>query len=172
MTLIEKENFPGYNLQFKILELNVNLFYLNATDYGSLDYDETFSIIATSDKGYAAVGYTKGYGAVLTDVYVVKTDSMLVGGNYSIVGISDVDKKASMISAFPNPVKDLLMVKFEHVSTLSSISLYDSFGVELDLKQNVCQKSTHEIQIDVKDLMNGIYFLKIGESVKKIIVSH
>ena len=63
-------------------------------------------------------------------------------------------------------------MKFEHVSTLSSISLYDSFGVELDLKQNVCQKSTHEIQIDVKDLMNGIYFLKIGESVKKIIVSH
>jgi hypothetical protein len=172
VTLIEKENFPGYNLQFKLLELNVNLFYLNATDYGSLDYDETFSIVATSDKGYAAVGYTKGYGAVLTDVYVVKTDSMLVGGNYSIVGISVVDKKASMIQAFPNPVKDLLMVKFEQVSTLSSISLYDSYGVELDLKHKVCQKSIQEIQIDVKDLTNGIYFLKIEESVKKIIVSH
>jgi hypothetical protein len=145
---------------------------LSATDYGSLDFDETFSIVATADKGYATVGYTKGYGAVLTDVYVVKTDSILVGGNYSIVGIDDVDKKASLISAFPNPVNDLLILKFEHVSTLSSISLFDSYGVELDLKQNVCQKSTHEIQIDVKDIINGIYFLKIGESVKKIIVSH
>lgn len=172
VTLIEKENFPGYNLQFKILELHVNLFYLNATDYGSLDYDETFSIIATSDKGYAAVGYTKGYEAILTDVYLVKTDSMLVGGNYSIVGLSDFKKNTTTIQVFPNPVKDLLMIKCEQALTTESISLYDSYGVELNMIQHILKKTTYDIQIDVKDLMIGIYFLKIGDSVKKIVINH
>jgi hypothetical protein len=50
--------------------------------------------------------------------------------------------------------------------------MYDSYGTEIDIKQKISQKSTHEILIDVKDLTNGIYFLKIEESVKKIIVSH
>ena len=172
VTLIEKENFPGYNLQFKILELHVNLFYLNATDYGSLDYDETFSIIATSDKGYAAVGYTKGYEAILTDVYLVKTDSMLVGGNYSIVGVSDLKKNTTTIQVFPNPVKDLLMIKCEQALTTESISLYDSYGVELNMKQLILKKTPYDIQIDVKDLMIGIYFLKIGDAVKKIVINH
>ena len=75
---MEKEFFNGFNLQFKLFEWTTNLGYINGTDYGSIDNDETFKIIATKDKGYASVGYTKGYGAINSDVYFLKSDSNFV----------------------------------------------------------------------------------------------
>ncbi|MBK6983648.1 MAG: hypothetical protein IPH32_02265 [Bacteroidetes bacterium] len=66
---MEKEFFSGFNLQFKLFEWTSNFGYINGTDYGSIDNDETFKLIATKDKGYACIGYTKGYGAINSDVY-------------------------------------------------------------------------------------------------------
>ena len=42
--------------------------------YGGTDHDYGFSVIQTSDGGYAVAGNTRSFGAGLTDIWLVKTD--------------------------------------------------------------------------------------------------
>ena len=44
--------------------------------YGSKGYESVSSIKKTSDKGFVIAGTTDGFGAGLTDLYVIKTDSV------------------------------------------------------------------------------------------------
>jgi hypothetical protein len=43
--------------------------------YGGVDDDEAKSLIQTADGGYALAGYTNSFGAINSDVWMVKTDS-------------------------------------------------------------------------------------------------
>jgi len=47
---------------------------LNQT-YGGTDWDEAYSIVVTSDGGYALAGVTESYGAGSYDCWLVKTDA-------------------------------------------------------------------------------------------------
>ena len=42
--------------------------------YGGEEIDEAYSLVETSDGGYALAGYTSSYGAGVADVWLVKTD--------------------------------------------------------------------------------------------------
>ncbi len=44
--------------------------------YGGIRYDEGYSVEQTMDGGYVVAGYTRSFGAGLSDVYLVKTDSL------------------------------------------------------------------------------------------------
>ncbi len=44
--------------------------------YGGQSYDQPYSIVQTSDEGYAIAGYTQSYGAGNRDFWLVKTDSL------------------------------------------------------------------------------------------------
>jgi hypothetical protein len=69
--------------------------------YGGSEYDEGYSVWQTSDGGYIIVGQTESFGAGLSDVYLLKTDSSgdilwtrIYGGNredrgYSVRQTSD-----------------------------------------------------------------------------------
>jgi hypothetical protein len=42
--------------------------------YGGAEYDSAYSLVETSDGGYALAGYTKSFGAGYEDFWLVKTD--------------------------------------------------------------------------------------------------
>lgn len=42
--------------------------------FGGSEYDEAFSIIQTTDGGYAVAGYTRSKGAGWDDAWVLKLD--------------------------------------------------------------------------------------------------
>jgi hypothetical protein len=65
--------------------------------YGGAGWDQTGSMIQTSDGGYAIVGWTDSYGAGLADFWFVKTDSngnMLWSQTY---GGTNEDRGASIV---------------------------------------------------------------------------
>jgi hypothetical protein len=66
--------------------------------YGGTDYDAGWSVVQTSDGGYAVAGYTNSYGAGWSDVWLVKTDAsgtlqwnQTYGGTVTDVGFSVVE---------------------------------------------------------------------------------
>jgi len=65
--------------------------------YGGADYDAAYSMVQTSDGGYAILGITKSYGAGNDDFWLVKTDSE---GNVQwnkTYGGTDDDRGRSMV---------------------------------------------------------------------------
>ena len=44
-------------------------------NYGGTEWDEAYSVIQTSDEGYAIVGYTKSFGEESSSFWLVKTDA-------------------------------------------------------------------------------------------------
>lgn len=168
---MEKEYFLGFNLQFKLFEWSTNFGYLNGTDYGSIDNDETFKIITTKDKGYACIGYTKGYGAISTDVYFVKTDSNLIG-SISIVSINELNSDNNVIQKFPNPASREINFTVNRDIQKSIIKLYDILGNEISLKENLNFISNNHFTINIEHLLNGIYFVSIANKIEKISIVH
>jgi hypothetical protein len=172
ITVIEKEKFGGYKLQLKLMELNLGLSYINATDYGSIEDDEVFAIIPTFDKGYACTGSTLGFGSELTDVYFIKADSMLIGLNLNLVGISNNKKDNISFEVFPNPASSNLFLKINADDSTSSILFYNSLGELIDLNQKLIHVSNKEITINIGDLINGFYYLRLGNNIRKICIIH
>lgn len=166
---IEKEFFPGFKLQTKVIELDVNLYYKIATDYGSSSNDETFKIVATKDRGYAIVGYTQGYNAILTDVFFLKLDSLLDGGNFSIVSVNELEKNDINVKVFPNPSSSIINIKTSIEIKNSELHLFDLLGNEIILNNKIINSDNNTITINLADLTNGIYFLKIHNHTEKVL---
>ena len=172
MTFIAKETFSGYNLQFKMLEMNVNLNYINGADYGSVMADETYKIITTKDKGYAVIGMTYGYGAVNTDTYFIKLDSNLIGGNTSIVSVNEYLKNNINIKIYPNPASKELFIEFKQHINLKELKFFNIVGHEVYIYNDANIISDNKLILDVEDFKSGIYFLKYNNHIEKVSIIH
>ena len=169
---IEKEYFPGFKLQTKVIELDVNLYYKSATDYGSSSIDETYKIVATNDRGYAIVGYTQGYNAVLTDVYFVKIDSTLNGGNYSIVSVDELQNELILANIFPNPSSGEINIKTISKIDIKDIHLFDLLGNEILIKEKFLIQDNNTIKLILNELQSGLYYLKLFDFSQQISIIH
>ena len=103
------------------LESMVSLFnnnsYVDATKYGSLDDDELFAVAQTKYKGFICVGYTKGFGSNLTDVFLVKLDSVSIIGASNIIGINEVQEHSNTISVYPTITTDEVTISVNKIES-------------------------------------------------------
>ncbi len=169
ITVIATETFFGFSNQFKIMEVNLNLNYINGTDYGSTSDDEMYNLISTKDKGYACIGYTNGYGAIGSDVYFFKSDSNLVG-SISICSVPENLLNNVYINIFPNPISDKINISSDLMIQQNHIELLDITGREVDIKKIIYKLSDGHFEIDCGDINNGTYILKYFNLTKKIVI--
>lgn len=95
-------------------------------------------------------------------VYVVKTqnnNSVLIGGNklFKIVNtlLSTNDFTKSIISLYPNPVKDILNITLSENTSIENYEIYDLLG------KKVMSKNTTQNTVNISGLSKGIYLLKV-----------
>jgi len=124
--------------------------YLNFFSHGSINNDdELFAIDSTWDKGFIAVGSTRGFNAQLEDVFLLKIDSVgTVAGN--IVGVEEQVLSAG-IQLYPNPVVDVVSVSHNGAAPVE-MKLYDIAGNLL--REISIEKQT---RIDLSAFSAGVY---------------
>ena len=71
----------------------------------------------------------------------------------------------NMFSLYPNPANNQIVIGTDLLQSLGEVLITDMSGKIV--KQFETQKSTTEI--DISTLENGIYFLKVGDSIKKFV---
>jgi hypothetical protein len=84
----------------------------------------------------------------------------------SNVALSVVSFENPDLNMFPNPSNDLVTIKTSH--HISNISFYDVQGKQVYLE--TIKNSVSELKFSVRNLENGIYFIKIQNEFKETIM--
>ncbi|MBP7808730.1 MAG: T9SS type A sorting domain-containing protein [Bacteroidia bacterium] len=135
--------------------------YVNASAYGSVEDDELFAVAKTRDKGFVFVGYTKGFLSNLSDVYLIKVDSLNLSGASSAIGINESVSKTNINhKVYPTLTSSIVNIEIEGDYKNSTILISNSFG---QLLSETAIK-TDKIQLSLEGLHSGIYFITIRNS--------
>ncbi len=159
--LSNNKNLGEYKNDIRIDVFTFALNWVNTIIYGSTEDDEAFAITPTlkeKNKGYATIGFTKGYDCINTDMYVLKYDSMLNVGNVRISSIENYSKNRN-VTIYPTQVANELYFKNESPEDLSliNIAIYNIYG------EKVFEAKHHNVlyPIILNNLINGIYICNI-----------
>ena len=129
-------------------------FVVNTTTFTSIPSGVTFTyVVKSTDVPNFHINW---------NVPVYGNQSFLVNVNSITTGIADNTNKVQF-NAFPNPVKDLLTLKSPNA--LGTIKVYSIAG-KLVFTEIVKESETI---IDVSAFSPGMYFVRVGDSIKKII---
>lgn len=83
--------------------------------------------------------------------------------NNSVLSVNDITNITSSVKLFPNPSSDFIQIS--NLKSNKSYSIYNTIGAEI--KSGIISNNE---QIDVRDFINGLYFLKFdnGSTIKFI----
>src|SRR5690606_6906449 len=123
-------------------------------NFGGIDSDGSFSIVACTDGGYALCGMTNSFGPY-PEVYLVKTDA-----NGSIVSVPEINgANQRIVSVWPNPFSDQINIRFSgQITEDISLKVFDPNGRLI--WQEITNSNNDLINLNT-DLPSGLYFLHI-----------
>ena len=132
---------------------------------GGSDSDNATSIQQNSEGGYIIAGYVKSSDGDITDGNNGGYDFWLIKlGTETPSNVNKIETE-NMFSLYPNPAKSQVIVKTNALEALEQVLITDMTGKIV--KQFETQKSTTEI--DVSNLVNGIYFVKAAGVSQKLV---
>ncbi|MCW5908315.1 MAG: T9SS type A sorting domain-containing protein [Chitinophagales bacterium] len=129
----------------------------------SFSHSRTYTVAAGSNTFYAV-----GENYVETD----GSGSASIYGNFTLKffpdaasGITESDNPANTFTVYPNPASETAFVVFENTGTYS-VKLHDLAGREIIVPQQANEKT---VALDLSLIPDGVYLLRVGESVRKIV---
>lgn len=134
--------------------------YMVGTKYGSLEDDELYAVAPTKNKGFVCVGYTKGFGSNLSDVFLVKVDSTSIIGSPSIIGINEPSELKNNFSVFPTLAKDEITIEAAGNKEELRIYITDCLGHLISSSKTKEELTT----LNISDFAEGIYFITVSEN--------
>lgn len=131
----------------------------SVSPYGSPEDDDLYDVAKTRDKGFICVGYSKGFGANLTDVYIVKIDSNYssITGGPSIVGINETTKHEDDLFVYPTVTSSDVVLE-NNTNSILSIYVSDCLGCVLYQSKN----KEFKTKLDFSNFNEGIYFITLS----------
>lgn len=84
------------------------------------------------------------------------------------VGITDIVNNESAINIYPNPASDFVIIENKNYN--NNISYIEIYSINGKLLKRI-QSNYNSTTIDIRNLNNGIYILKIGNIRKKLIIA-
>ncbi len=128
---------------------------------GTFDYSSTVTVTATPNPGYKFVSWTENE----VQLSIVNEYSFSVGSNRVLVAkftlnTEIVDQLQTDIRIYPNPVQDVLIIDAPQIDMIS-VLVFDYLGRELIT--SIGKK------VNISHLKPGFYFVKVNETIFKIV---
>jgi hypothetical protein len=90
------------------------------------------------------------------------TDTSVLKVNIGTTGINDI--KNSKIKIYPNPTNNIINIERLNKNENNNIQIFDMQG-----KLVITKIFTEKVMIDLSELDNGVYVIKIGEVAQRIV---
>ena len=148
---------------------------------GAYKDDVLHTMQITSDMGIIMAGASESYGDGLTQIYVVKADSILsLLNDPVIIGIDDEITNIETMGVYPNPASDIFSTYINssdlNLNCELSYTLCDLHGRVLVHNVIPISSSSFSFIIPVKEFTSGLYILSVSSdkfnTQKKIMVHH
>jgi hypothetical protein len=141
--------------------------FTQTNQHSSVNYywnfgDNKYGVGSTIEHQYSAssANYTVSCQAIHKTANCSTTDSQNISVLISSV---EIDKKVDF-SIHPNPSSSTINISGLPVNDLNDLLIFDFLGKEV-----FSQKVKGTLEVDLKDLKNGLYFVHVGSTVKKFI---
>lgn len=132
--------------------------------YGGSEDEIGYSIIGTPDGGAIAVGSSTTYTPGSQSVYIVKADSNLIANTNVVIGLSEVDNKLKVFTAFSDPISHILTIScdplYKNIDKLNLV-IFDQNGKIVFYKNS---PSNYKIPFNMENYLPGIYLIKITDN--------
>lgn len=149
------------------------------TSYDTTNVDNyMLSVDTCVDGGYVIGGFAWVYDGIGQSLSLIKTDSLGCDGtDWWDCSTGVMIKKYANSESFkmyPNPATSFAIVEGSYFDRLSnhkveSVAIYDVTGKLV--KHISSNEHSNNLKIDVSDLRSGIYMVKLGDRIKKLIVN-
>ena len=143
---------------------------VNDATMGSASYTldgNTAVLTATANEGYEFTGWNDGNTENPRTVTITSdTAFMAIFTASGSSSLQDVDTKE--FSLYPNPAKGFVVLEFETLQGNTPLQIFDMNGRTLrsfDLKAG-----REVLKIDLGDLPKGVYAIKFGNAIRKLVV--
>ncbi len=155
-------NHSEYFLDAWVIKLSTNGNIEWSKSFGGSQDDTATTILEIGNENFLFIGRSSSNDGDVTNNYG-REDIWLVNiGNNLTVPKNTINKNFSF---YPNPTKDFINLKIDSAVVDSSYQLYDSSSKLIKYGKLDSENST----IQISDIPNGIYFLKVFDSSFKII---
>ena len=121
------------------------------------------TFIALPNTGYNFARWSDGNTQNPRSIMVTK-DTILIAFFNQSIGIKDVDEVETIIKVYPNPAKSQITIT--GLEQTDNIQIINTVGQIVKYYNNVSETIT----INIADLSQGLYFVKIGNIVRKLVV--
>jgi len=144
---------------FYMVKTDKNGGYIFGPLYGGDNTDYAIACIPTSDHGYAIIGTTESMGLGLSNILLVKIDSIGYGNPSSYIHITSVEEHSfPKVTIYPNPVSDNLHINIPAEHLLSDIVVYNHIG---QVVSKTKPADGHAANIDFSGFPEGIYIISL-----------
>ena len=159
------------NLTINTLDLTISLVNdslvsndANATAYQWVNCDSNnVNIAGATNAGFQPL-YSGNYAVILTNGACVDTSAC----QNIVINSTKENRNTSSITIFPNPTSGQVYIQLEGISsTKETIQVYSLEG-ELILDEVV---NSSQIELDLSSFVRGIYLVKYGQTIRKVVLT-
>ncbi len=153
-------NFPSFKRDPKNLILSDQGYYIVGHSFGESEDEELYDLVKVSDGGFIGVGYTKSFGSILDDVFLVKYDSSFVYGG-KIIGVQEINFNPSQnLLIYPTVIKEenpLCYIKCNNKPRY--VNIYSVSDSRIIKSTETDEITTNLYSFSLGDLPKGIYII-------------
>ncbi|MBO4307570.1 MAG: T9SS type A sorting domain-containing protein [Bacteroidales bacterium] len=158
----------GYGTPFDLEELrdSANI------DINSITHVRVIDVVGSIDPQFATYD---AYGHMVNDPFPTITYSSgfdldgICVLNYKTEGIAENDNSV-IRQIYPNPAREMIHININAQNDNQQVVLYDMTGRQV--YSGCITAGNCQVTISTSTLPNGVYMLRIGESVEKLVVRH